>query len=167
MTKRFNITIINNKPTCAELAGYELPECSRCQEDGVEKLSDASNGYLVFSSKAQGTKAMAFDEGFQYGYHKARERFEFTESDLRQAIALSLDDAEKSVIWSKEWYPNKLADKIIASLRTPRIPIAIEVEMVESTAYNAIRLQDESDCFGYYSPATNPDGTLKGRWVYE
>ena len=26
MTKRFNITIINGKPTCAELAGYELPE---------------------------------------------------------------------------------------------------------------------------------------------
>lgn len=51
--------------------------------------------------------------------------------------------------------------------RTPRHPIAIDVEMVESPSYNAIRMQDKNDCFAYFIPATNPDGTVKGVYVYE
>lgn len=152
MTKRFKI---EPDLTCPELAGYKLPQI---EPDGVgQPLTD----YI----KEKHNQAECI--GFIDGYNKAREKFEFTESDLRQAVALSLDDAEKSVIWSKEWYPNKLADKIIASLRTQRTPIAIEVEMVESPSYNAIRMQDKNDCFAYFIPATNPDGTVKGVYIYE
>jgi len=163
MTKRFKI---EPDLTCHELAGYKLPPCSRCQEDGVEIESEKYGFRVPYNGSNEFYDKDAIKH-FKAGYHKAREKFEFSESDLRQAVALSLDDAEKSVIWSKEWYPNKLADKIIASLRTPRHPIAIDVEMVESPSYNAIRMQDKNDCFAYFIPATNPDGTVKGVYVYE
>ena len=156
MTKRFKI---EPDLTCPELARYKLPPFSRGQEDGVEKLSDESNGYLVFSSKAQGTKAMAFDEGFKSGYKKAREKFEFSESQLRQALSMAFIAVQDG--------GNITSDEIIQSLRTPRHPIAIDVEMVESPSYNAIRMQDKNDCFAYFIPATNPDGTVKGVYVYE
>lgn len=168
MTKRFKI---EPDLTCPELAGYKLPPCSRCQEDGVEIESEKYGFRVPYNGSNEFYDKDAIKH-FKAGYHKAREKFEFTESDLRQAVALSLDDAEKSVIWSKEWYPNKLADKIIASLRTP---IAIEVEMKCGRCYMPL---SEDDCWsakeccqgseGYPDiPATNPDGTVKGVYVYE
>lgn len=163
MTKRFKI-----EPdfSCPELAGYKLPEVEQRQEDDVVAMAKEEFNSIDKPIRS-GIDCHSYKVGFAECYTKAREKFEFTESDLRQAVALSLDDAEKSVIWSKEWYPNKLADKIIASLRTQRTPIAIEVEMVESPSYNAIRMQDKNDCFAYFIPATNPDGTVKGVYVYE
>jgi hypothetical protein len=81
-------------------------------------------------------------------YNKQGEKLEFTESDLMKAIEM----ARK--------YPADVAGfqtcEIIASLRTPRIPIAIEVEWIESW------IGAEFD-----EPDTNEDGTVKGVWVYE
>ena len=159
MTKRFKI---EPDLTCPELAGYKLPEVQQRQEDDV---------YIDYPERPLGIQGIVdYQLGFQSGYAKALEKFEFTESDLRQAVALSLDDAEKSVIWSKEWYPNKLADKIIASLRTTRHPIAIDVEMEYTCCkryMNCIGCDATQDMIQPIIPATNPDGTVKGVYVYE
>lgn len=61
----------------------------------------------------------------------------------------------------------ELAGYKLPEQHTPRTPVAIEVEMVESPAYNAIRMQDKNDCFAYFIPTTNPDGTVKGVYIYE
>lgn len=155
MTKRFKI---EPDLTCPELAGYKLPEVERRQEDEM-KIESEKYGFRVPYDGSNDFYDKDAIRHFESGYTKAREKFEFTESDLRQAVALSLDDAEKSVIWSKEWYPNKLADKIIASLRTPRHPIAIEVEMDSTKSLLGV--------WTGFIPATNPDGTVKGVYIYE
>ena len=52
----------------------------------------------------------------------------YTEEQVREVVRLSLEDAETSVIWSKEWYPQKLADKILQSLKPIELPSDEEVE---------------------------------------
>ena len=52
----------------------------------------------------------------------------YTEEQVREVVRLSLEDAETSVIWSKEWYPQKLADKILQSLKPISLPSDEEIE---------------------------------------
>ena len=108
MLKRFNITITNGKPTCAELAGYELPEWKFSHQDLIDLV--------------QAIKDYTYESGGVLGYDE-REASEFVDIFLNGRN---------------------------------RTPIAIEVEM--ERVWNG-------DCFDI--PATNPDGTVKGRWVYE
>jgi hypothetical protein len=138
MKKTFKIEIANGKLTCPELDGYELPEIE------IEPIGQPLTDYV--NQKRTQEECI----GFIDGYNKAREKFEFTERDLRKAYDTNH--------YSKEDKDNQW-DNFIASLRTARTPIAIEVEMVE----------DYNSAFGVWQtiPATNPDGTVKGRWVYE
>ena len=39
-----------------------------------------------------------------------------------------MEDAEESVIWSKEWYPQKLADRILQSIHPIELPSDEEIE---------------------------------------
>lgn len=153
MTKRFKI---EPDLTCPELAGYKLPPCSRGQEDGVEKqyseeLDKRINIAKNYKGQVAGRHPDAFTheemKGMLRGYIEAREKYEFTESDLRRALSMAFIAVQDG--------GNITSDEIIASLRTPRHPIAIEVEIVRATLD------------GIIFPATNPDGTVKGRWVYE
>lgn len=81
-------------------------------EVDVEKKSyDILKGFVITKDERR---------YFELGYTKALEdnkEKKYTEEDIRDVVRLALEDAEKSVIWSKEWYPNKLADKIIQSLQ--------------------------------------------------
>jgi hypothetical protein len=61
----------------------------------------------------------------------------------------------------------ELAGYELPEIRTARTPIAIEVEMVASVAYNSITMRGEDGCLGYYKPATNPDGTVKGTYIFK
>jgi hypothetical protein len=54
-------------------------------------------------------------------------------------------------------------DKLI---REERTPIAIEVEMVEATDWVESKNQTEVQPIVFLKPATHPDGTVKGVWVY-
>jgi len=58
-------------------------------EDDVEKLADKANGYLVYSSKAIGTKALAFNEGFIEGYKTATKVY--SEDDVTKLMTLAWD----------------------------------------------------------------------------
>ena len=142
MTKRFKI---EPDLTCPELAGYKLPQI---EPDGVgQPLTD----YI----KEKHNQAECI--GFIDGYTKAREKFEFSESDVILAIQMAKDT---------EYY---LSD-ILQSIRTPRNPIAIEVEMEYTCCkryMNCIGCDATEDMIQPIIPATNPDGTVKGRWVYE
>lgn len=158
MTKTFKI---NPDLTCPELAGYKLPSFPRSQEDGVEIPQSFGNSYQNY----------AFGEGYKSGYRKAREKYEFTEADIISAIQMAKDSG---------YY----LSEIIASLRTPRTPIAIEVEMsyyykdsVQFDDMGSRWIQCYKSRFDELKKSTmietkevpilNPDGTVKGRWVYE
>jgi hypothetical protein len=52
----------------------------------------------------------------------------YSEEQLREVVRLSLEDAEKSVIWSKESYPSKLANIIMKDLTPIELPSDEEIE---------------------------------------
>ena len=59
---------------------------------------------------------MGYIKGYNQALEDNKER-KYTEEDIIEVVRLSLEDAETSVLWSKEWYPRKLADKILQSLQ--------------------------------------------------
>ena len=76
--------------------------------------------YDKFGSEIDTIEKNAVSHGFWRGYNQSLEdnkEKKYTEEDLREVVRLALEDAEASVIWSKEWYPKKLADRIIQSLQ--------------------------------------------------
>lgn len=156
MTKTFPITIINGKPTCAELPGYELPSFSRYQDNDVDAMAKdtfpPTNSHLDRLDEVDGNAY--YRSIWKSGYHKAREKFEFTEDDIRKAMNFGMFG------YSGE---QKTTIGFIQSLRTPRTPIAIEVEMEPIYADDAF---GETYQIGW-APTTNPDGTVKGTYIYE
>ena len=137
MTKQFKI---NPDLTCPELAGYRLPSFSRSQEDDLRKMA----------------KQYAVSEcDFISGYTKARKKYEFTEADMKYIFECGRNYQNNAEVTFKV---------SIDHLRTPRTPIAIEVEMAKpSESFGAF----VGNSIGEFVPALNPDGTVKGRWVYE
>jgi hypothetical protein len=154
MTKRFKI---DPDLTCPELAGYKLPEVERRQEDEM-KVESEKYGFRVPYNGSNEFYDKDAIKHFEAGYTKAREKYQFTEEDMKYIFECGRNYQNNAEVTFKV---------SIQSLRTPRHPIAIDVEMVESPSYNAIRMQDKNDCFAYFIPATNPDGTVKGVYVYE
>ena len=156
MTKRFKI-----EPdfTCPELAGYKLPPCSRSQEDGVEAIVKNLMGlpdYLNLESMSPSMKG-SFDFGVQC-YNKAREKYEFSREDLVHAIDLAQEVHKPK--YCHHYEHTYTPEQIMSILLTP---IAIEVEMVQKSINGSIPVGQDWERV----PATNPDGTLKGRYIYE
>jgi hypothetical protein len=147
MTKRFALT---PDLTCPELEGYKLPKIPNYQDDDIEGMAESQYGTDIDSIRGGNPYDLNKDlkSGFVRGYSKAREKYEFTLYDMAQAFA-----------YGRTLEPFDSFDDFIASLRTPRIPIAIEVEMVEE--FEMVSGNH------YLIPATHPDGTVKGVWVYE
>jgi len=162
MTKRFALTPYL---TCPELEGYKLPPVPEYQDDVEAKLiklfdSVGHNFELAMPQLKSGLIELC----------KAREKYEFSMEDIRKFAdwILNLTPCQKVSVWSKngesrglfDMDGGQLADKFIEKhIRIPRIPIAIEVEMVE------VYLLSTDSCAKV--PNTHPDGTVKGRWVYE
>lgn len=152
MTKQFKI---NPDYTCPELAGYKLPPCSRCQEDEINYAE-----ILHLKSRQTGN---SFELGFKAGYHKAREKYEFSREQLLMAIKIARTpkkitfdgDELTGKIIHKHLSPSEVISEVIAL--TTRHPIAIEVEM-----WPSIPGKDDKEI-----PKLNPDGTVKGIYIYE
>ena len=75
----------------------------------------------------------------------------YTEEQVKEVVRLSLEDAEKSVIWSKEWYPSKLAARIIRELPSTELPSDEEI-------------QKEADGF-YRLESYNTTFVLGAKWM--
>jgi len=153
MTKRFALT---PDLTCPELEGYKLPEIPSRYVDNLGKDLTA-----YINEKHTQEECI----GFVDGYSKAREKYEFTLADIRKAFLAGIEITGEG---GNGEYCNgnspdiehefgKDADIYIESIT--RIPIAIEVEMVE------VYLLSTDSCAKV--PDTHPDGTVKGVWVYE
>lgn len=164
MTKRFKI---EPDLTCPELAGYKLPPCSRCQEDGVEAMAKEEFNSIDKPIRS-GIDCHSYKVGFAECYTKAREKYEFTEDDMKYIFECGRNYQNNAEVTFKV---------SIDHLRTQRTPIAIDVEMVEARSesfrINGCDSFTEVGCIKQvctcydFKPAKNPDGTVKGRWVYE
>jgi len=90
-----------------------LPPYSRHQEDGVEELAEEVYGKGVNHD---------YEEGFIDGYNKAREKYKYTEEDVRKAITMARDLEDwQDLVWEYEY------DDIIQSLH--QYPTEFECEM--------------------------------------
>ena len=96
-------------------------------------------------------------ESFIKGYNKAKEKYEYTEKDLKKAIEISKDI--KYVTFS--------IDEIIQSLQQPKYPVAFECEMVGFEV--DMGLGDDCINYGQYRKTIiNSQGkaVLGGTYIY-
>jgi hypothetical protein len=160
MKKTFALTTTNGKLTCPELVGYELPEWEG-QEEDVDAMAKEEypepNPYNTYQSVGNDLKI----SGFIKGYRKARDKFEFTEHHIKLALLRGYKLGKKN---GSEMDRKSEEKNILNYLRTARTPIAIEVEGVREYI---VPFGYDSDGVYCDKHVLNPDGTVKGRWVYE
>jgi len=125
-------------------------------EDDVEQMANTfSNGFQLHL-KLETVKALK--EGFKYGYNKAKEKFRYTEEDIRKAI----DMARPQGFTRSEGYLVKHTDEeIIQSLS--QYPTEFECEMVDFTVTKEV---DYSMTYSEHEPKPKTITTAKGaQWV--
>ena len=146
---------LNNSPV---LEGVDLlPPYSRHQEHGVEEYAESCNQlykeWLI--------------TGYKSGYNKAKEKYKYTEEDIRVAIDMARNDKRK-VIDTKglEYLFSLQEDEIIQSLQQPKMPVAFECEMKQKSVNGSIPVNQEWE----YEPkkTTNPQGQTEwvGKYIY-
>jgi len=87
------------------------------QEDDVEKLADKlSKEYSVYETAQDDVY-----QGIIIGYNKAKEKYNYTEEDMRKAILMAREDEHKIDV--------RHPIEIIQSLSQPKMPIWFECEM--------------------------------------
>jgi hypothetical protein len=117
-------------------------------EDDVRKLA-LEMGEDYFSKEL-------FADYFVIGYNKAKEKYKYTEEDLRKALSESFKA-------SQEGY-NITCDEIIQSIQQPKYPVAVDCDV---EGYKVNGMIDEATV---YKPKTitNSQGLTQvvGRYIY-
>jgi hypothetical protein len=136
-------------------------------EDDVEKMAkdylfnDYQNHFNVKTSDEQ----FGVFKGYMNGYNKAREKYKFTEEDVRfmimKSFLLGVDRGQ---------YSKELEDKLITSLSQPKMPTHIEFE-TESMSVDEIREQGKGFLHGptfKIKTTTNSQGqqVACGKYIY-
>jgi hypothetical protein len=122
-------------------------------EDDVDKLSADYTEEWCSKRKVD----VYIHDAFKAGYNKAKEKYKYTEEDLRK------------VLTDKSLYELSV-DEIIQSLQQPKYPIGFECEM--ETPYTDAYAEDRMRRF-YGKPkpktTTNSQGqtVLEGKYIYE
>ena len=103
-----------------------------------------------------------FDEWIEAKeYNKTKERYKYTEEDLKKAIDMARETLEYDE--NRGWYNTKSEDKIIKSLQQPKMPVAFECE--ESVDSDSMYVD-----YVIYKPKTitNPQGQTVwvGKYIY-
>jgi len=134
-------------------------------EDEVEEAEEVFKEVLDSETKQVYDKMLlgATEHGFIIGYNKAKEKYKYTEEDLRNAI----DMARKFPYITKgEIKFNTPIDEIIKFIQQPKIPVAFECEMKQKSVNGSIPVNQEWE----YEPktTTNPQGqtVLVGKYIY-
>lgn len=116
-----------------------LPPYSRHQEDGLEELAEMNYPMCEWAEEQCLVRRLAF----MNGYNKAREKYKYTEEDVRKAITMARDLEDwQDLVWEYEY------DDIIQSLH--QYPTEFECEMEQY--YNEVG----NDGFEFDSSSTIP-----------
>jgi hypothetical protein len=118
---------LNDSPI---LEGVDLlPPFSRHQEDGIEGLADLEYD-IQLASYENDTSDNPFDfshylkSGFITGYNKAKEKYKYTEEDIRMAVR---DGSAMGEVNDEEY--EEYVKWIIQSLSQPKMPVAFECDV--------------------------------------
>jgi len=95
------------------------------------------------------------------GYNKAKEKFKYTEEDIRFAIKSAFMQGVERVP-----YLHQLEDNIIKALQQPKIPVAFECEIFEAKDLKSV--DEDWRKLGKPKTTTNSQGqtVLAGKYIY-
>jgi hypothetical protein len=115
---------LNNSPV---LEGIDLLPAL---EDGVEESEKAFTEVLDIETKQVYDKMFldATEHGFIIGYNKAKEKYKFTEEDLREVLFEVLNTSKEECCATHT--KDSIVRRVIKSLQQPKIPDAFECKMV-------------------------------------
>lgn len=120
---------LNNSPI---LEG--VPLLPPIEDDEVEKLADEIYPETYYNGIYVDGWLKA---GFIKGYNKAKERFKYTEDDLRKAIDMVKNDKRKAIdTKGAEYFFSLEEDEIIQSLQQPKMPIGFKRETERKLVLN-------------------------------
>jgi hypothetical protein len=132
-------------------------------EDEVEEAEEVFKEVLDSETKQVYDKMLlgATEHGFIIGYDKAKEKYKYTEEDLRKVIYMARETLEYDE--NRGWYNTKSEDKIIQSLQQPKTPVEFECEME-----NKIAIDGHTVIGSEPKTTTNPQGqtVLVGKYIY-
>ena len=109
-----------------------------------------------------------FEFGATWGYNKAKEKYKFTEDDLREALfeALNTPKEECCVTHTKD----SIVRRVIKSLQQPKMPVAFEceVERIYPNLQTISKEYDFDDILIEPKTTTNSQGqtVLVGKYIY-
>jgi len=130
------------------------------EEDDAEKKARELTNHLTFPEERK--------EGIIIGYNKAKEKYKYTEEDLRKAWNAAYIDAMSI---DEETYKPLFFEDFIQSLSQPKMPIGFECVMEKDFKYN-----DDGEPFGFkvhnsdkITTTTTPKGHTQwvGTYIYE
>jgi hypothetical protein len=124
-------------------------------------LEDEAESLSLKSVNKRGYTTDDYQDGFEDGYNKAKEKYKYTEEDLRKAMAMYKGEFTKGIVYTQE--------QIIKSLQQPKMPVGFECDMIRG-----LPIHNSNDVnvktFIPFNPNTkiNPQGqsVLVGKYIY-
>jgi hypothetical protein len=153
---------LNNSPV---LEG--VPLLPPLEDEVGELAKEFATKPLNFSNPTGTITDLSLQLGFKSGYNKAKEKYKWTDEDIRVAIDMARNGKRK-VIDTKgvEYLFSLQEDEIIQSLQQPKMPVAFECEMKQKSVNGSIPVNQEWE----YEPkkTTNPQGQTEwvGKYIF-
>jgi hypothetical protein len=148
---------------------------SLLKEDDVQKLADEASQKFKRNDELDDLILGVSANSFEEGYNKAREKYKFTEEDLRKAMKMAQEqefvrhtDSEYRAVIA---YTHSEMD-IIKSLQQPKYPIAFDCEMERKLVLNLgidVFNPNSHVYLDELKTITNSEGRVElvGKYIYE
>jgi len=148
---------------------FHLPLNNALILEGVPLLPPLEDESIFFAEQETIKNEWNSEKSFKAGYNKAKEKYKYTEEDLRKAIEMAkvMGYGDSATYPMPDVYDE---EEIIQSLQQPKYPVAFECEIDNILSYNAddginalINLN-----FGKPKTITNSQGLtqLVGKYIY-
>jgi len=154
---------LNNSPI---LEGVDLlppfeDEVEKIANQEAEKLHDKSkhDDWDIYNQLVHEDTEM-----IKIGYNKAKEKYKYTEEDLRKAIDMSRDIKMDHYLLEKKCYVTFSIDEIIQSLQQPKVPVGFKCEMEKPSSSFGAHM---ANFFGQSIPKTTTNSQGLTQWVGE
>jgi hypothetical protein len=108
------------------------------------------------------TMVQLWEEVVGKGFYKAKEKYKYTEEDMRKAIEMARNGKRKATDTKGAEYLFSLQeDEIIQSFKQPKLPVAFNCEMKQKSVNGSIPVNQEWE----YEPKTTTNSQGQTQWV--
>lgn len=154
---------LGNTPALASIPYYvtllpPLPNDDVWSNGLEEKLNELPYSKHIDDGLYNDGQVYGFEQGAVWGFSKAKEKYKFTEDDIRKAIAMGYDWCHQKQI-PHHW----MIDNFIQSLSQPKLPTHFKIETEPYTV-------GEMSLLPLGTPNQKPkiiNGVMQGEWIFE